>query len=66
MNKLLTMTFADGTTAPQSVTCTGWKADPLPYHHGMHGQTNLTTSSWSTMHSNHYCRKSARLLCFQQ
>ncbi len=42
MNKLLTMISADGTTAPQSVTCAGWNADPLPYHRGMHGQTNLT------------------------
>jgi hypothetical protein len=61
-----TGTNADGTTAPQSVTCTGWKPDHLSYHHGMHGQTNVTTSSWSTMHSAHTCRSLNRLLCFQQ
>ncbi len=62
-----TGTWADGTTTPLSVTCTGWKADPLTGHYGMHGQTNVTTSSWSTRHSNHSCRNSsARLLCFQQ
>jgi len=66
LKEFWTGTNADGTTASQSVTCAGWNVDPLPYHRGMHGQTNLTTSSWSTMHSNHFCRKSARLLCFQQ
>ena len=66
LKEFWTGTNADGTTASQSVTCTGWNADPLPYDRGMHGQTNLTTSSWSTMHSNHVCRKSSRLLCFQQ
>ena len=61
-----TGTKADGTTAPLFVTCTGWK-DPVPYHKGMHGQTNLTDSSWSTMHSNDSCRnRSYPLLCFQQ
>ena len=61
-----TGTKADGTTAPISVTCTGWK-DPLPYHKGMHGQTHLTNPSWSTMHSNDSCRNSrSPLLCFQQ
>ncbi len=61
-----TGTKADGTTAPLSVTCTGWK-DPVSYHKGMHGQTNLTNSSWSTMHSMHSCRNSfVPLLCFQQ
>ncbi len=61
-----TGTKADGTTAPLSVTCTGWK-DPLPYHKGMHGQTNMTNSSWSTMHSDHSCRIGPNfLLCFQQ
>ena len=67
LQEFWTGTNADGTTGPQSVTCTGWKANPLHYHHGMHGQTDQTTSSWSTMHSNHRCRNSyARLLCFQQ
>jgi len=66
LQQFWTGTNADGTTAPQSVTCTGWKADPSPYHHGMHGQTNLK-SSWSTMHSTqHRCNRSSRLLCFQQ
>ena len=67
LDKFWTGTWADGTTTPLSVTCTGWKADPLTGHYGMHGQTNVTTSSWSTRHSNHSCRNSsARLLCFQQ
>jgi hypothetical protein len=61
-----TGTNADGTTAPQSVTCTGWDADPQSWHKGMHGQTNLTTSSWSIMHAAHGCRSRIRLLCFQQ
>ncbi len=65
IQKFWTGINADGTTAPQSVTCTGWK-DPLSYHHGMHGQTDLTTSSWSTIHANDSCRTSSRLLCFQQ
>jgi hypothetical protein len=65
IQKFWTGTSADGTTAPKSVTCTGWK-DPLPYHYGMHGQTDLTTSSWSTIHANDSCRTSSRLLCFQQ
>ncbi len=61
-----TGTKADGTTASIIVTCTGWK-DPLPYHHGMHGQTNMTNSSWSTMHPMHSCRIGFfPLLCFQQ
>ncbi len=61
-----TGTKADGTTAPISVTCTGWK-DPLPYHKGMHGQTHLTDSSWSTVHSDESCRnRFSFLLCFQQ
>ena len=61
-----TGTKADGTTAPLFVTCNGWK-DPLPYHKGTHGQTNLTDSSWSTMHSNDSCRIGPNfLLCFQQ
>ncbi len=61
-----TGTKADGTTAPISVTCTGWK-DPLPYHKGMSGQTNKTNPSWSTMWSNNSCRNMfAFLLCFQQ
>ena len=66
LKEFWTATNADGTTAPESVTCTGWKTDPLPYHKGMHGQTNLTTSSWSTIHANDSCRTSSRLLCFQQ
>ncbi len=66
IQKFWTGTKADGTTAPQSVTCTGWTADPLPYHHGMHGQTNLTISTWSTMHANDSCRSFSRLLCVQQ
>jgi hypothetical protein len=61
-----TGTNADGTAAPQSVTCTGWNADPQSWHKGMHGQTNLTTSSWSIMHAAHECRSRIRLLCFQQ
>ena len=61
-----TGTKADGTTAPLAVTCTGWK-DPLPYHKGMHGQTHLTDSSWSTVHSDESCRnRFSFLLCFQQ
>ena len=61
-----TGTKADGTTAPISVTCTGWK-DPLPYHKGMLGRTNRTNSSWSTMYSDASCRNLfAFLLCFQQ
>ncbi len=65
IQKFWTGTNADGTTGPQSVTCTGWK-NPLSYHYGMHGQTDLTTSSWSTIHANDSCRTSSRLLCFQQ
>ncbi len=61
-----TGTKADGTTAPLSVTCTGWK-DPLPYHHGMHGQTNMTSPTLSTLHPMHSCRIGfSPLLCFQQ
>ena len=61
-----TGTKADGTTAPLSVTCNGWK-DPVSYHKGMHGRTTVTNSSWSTMHSDHSCRiRPNRLLCFQQ
>ena len=67
LDKFWTGTLADGKSAPHSVTCTGWKADPLTYHKGMHGQTDLTTSSWSTLHANDSCRNSySRLLCFQQ
>ncbi len=66
-DKFWTGTFADGKSASHSVTCTGWKADPLTYHKGMHGQTDLTTSSWSTLHANDSCTTSySRLLCFQQ
>ncbi len=61
-----TGTNADGTTAPLSVTCTGWN-DPVSYHKGMHGRTNRTNSSWSTMHSDDSCRINFEaLLCFQQ
>ena len=45
LDKFWTGTLADGKSASHSVTCTGWKADPLTYHKGMHGQTDLTTSS---------------------
>ena len=61
-----TGTNADGTTAPKSATCTGWNADPKSWNKGMHGRTNLTTSSWSTMHAAHDCSDRIRLLCFQQ
>ena len=65
-DNIWTGTLADGKSASHSVTCTGWK-DPLTYHKAMHGQTGLTTSSWSNMHANDSCRNSyARLLCFQQ
>jgi len=61
-----TGTKADGTTAPLSLTCTGWK-DPLPYHHGMIGLTNMTSPTWSRMYPRYSCRNnSSLLLCFQQ
>ena len=67
LGKFWTGTMADGKSATHSVTCAGWKADPLIYHKGMHGQTNLTTSSWSNYYANNSCRnRYSRLLCFQQ
>jgi len=66
LQEFWTGTKADGTTAPLALTCTGWK-DPLPYHNGMHGQTNKTNPTWSTMHPTHSCRNHFEpLLCFQQ
>jgi hypothetical protein len=66
LQEFWTGTLADGTTAQQVVTCSRWKADLLSDGGGIHGRTNQTGSLWSTMHSDHDCSRSARLLCFQQ
>jgi hypothetical protein len=67
LQEFWTGTLPDGTSGQPVVTCGRWKeADPLSNHGGMHGITNQTGSLWSTMHSDHDCSRSARLLCFQQ
>ena len=63
LQEFWTGTLPDGTTAQQVVTCSGWKAND---GRAMTGRTNQTGSLWSTMHSDHGCGGSLRLLCFQQ
>ena len=62
-----TGTFADGTTVKDSLTCNAWGIDPPTYVYGMAGQSNETSTSWSSRQS-FPCRKygTYSLACFQQ
>jgi hypothetical protein len=61
-----TGTKADGKTADYTQTCDGWMANPLTNFNGMAGQTNLTSTVWSSRWSYRGCGNTINLICFQQ
>jgi hypothetical protein len=62
-----TGTISDGTSAPSSVTCNGWTADPEGIvYYGMAGRTNQTSGAWTSFAGRTGCPKQKRLACFQQ
>jgi len=61
-----TGTNPDGTTSEHLVTCDGWTADPLPYFHGMAGDTTRASTLWSSRYARMGCGRTFRLACFQQ
>jgi hypothetical protein len=59
-------TESDGTSAQSFVTCKGWTwTKTSGYSHSMLGITNKKSTLWS-LHAREKCRRTYRLVCFQQ
>jgi hypothetical protein len=59
-----TGTNADGTPAPEFVTCDGWTAEAGAG--GLAGSTTETDALWSAYRGGMPCNRTGRLVCFQQ